>query len=514
MAVTTFAAIDVGSNEICIKIFEFAKKDQIRVLTHVRHIMELGSDTFANGYISAHMIDELCDVLKGFTMIMKDYGVKAYKAYCTSSVREAANRHFLLDRVRVRTGIDVTILSNSEQRFLLLQALALNEPDFNSIIKNGTIIVDVGSGSSQTTCFSDGNLINSQNIRLGSLRINEILRDPERTADSYTDLLKEYIAADISTTYRKYFNGYNIKSILAVGEGIRSLRQYINYCYPERDILTAKEMNHVYDSLFSLSISELAGIVENSDEQAKLILPTAMIYEQIMNINNAEKIIFNMTDLCDGIAYEYAVSNNRITPARNFDRDILSSCKKIAEKYLSNSDHTSYVEKIALKIFDGIDSLSGLGSRDRLLLQAAVQMHDCGTFVNFINIEKTSSRIILSSEIIGLSEKEKHIISGVVKYRTSNFPEFADMEGTETEEDYLKIAKLTAIYRLANALDASKRQKLSRIKVNFHNDTLTITGESFMDLSLETAFFEVEASFFKLIYGIVPILKQRRIAHV
>ena len=56
MSVTTFAAIDVGSNELSMKIFELTDKNVIRKLNHVRHVMELGSDTYANGSISTHMI--------------------------------------------------------------------------------------------------------------------------------------------------------------------------------------------------------------------------------------------------------------------------------------------------------------------------------------------------------------------------------------------------------------------------------------------------------------------------
>ena len=223
MPVSTFAAIDVGSNEISMKIFEIEKKNAIKQLTHVRHIVELGSDTYASGYISNPLIEELCDVLNGFTDVMKDFGTTHYKAYSTSSIREAANRHFLLDRIRVRTGLSVNILSNSEQRYLLFQGVALNEPQFEDIIKNGALVVEVGSGSSQATCYSDGLLKVSQNLRLGSVRINEYLSDLERTADSYTDLLSEYIEGDIYTSYKNYFNKYTINTILAVGEGLRSI---------------------------------------------------------------------------------------------------------------------------------------------------------------------------------------------------------------------------------------------------------------------------------------------------
>ena len=153
MSVSTFAAIDVGSNEVSMKIFQIEKKSAIKQLTHIRHIMELGSDTYASGYISNHLIDELCDVLNGFTKVMADFGVTHYSAYSTSSIREAANRHFLLDRIRVRTKLEVNMLGNAEQRYLLFQAIAINEPDFNDIINKGALVVEVGSGSSQATLW-------------------------------------------------------------------------------------------------------------------------------------------------------------------------------------------------------------------------------------------------------------------------------------------------------------------------------------------------------------------------
>ena len=42
MAVTTFAAIDIGSYEISMKIFEFSKKIGFRELNDVRYRLEIG----------------------------------------------------------------------------------------------------------------------------------------------------------------------------------------------------------------------------------------------------------------------------------------------------------------------------------------------------------------------------------------------------------------------------------------------------------------------------------------
>lgn len=514
MSVSTFAAIDVGSNEVSMKIFQIEKKNVIKQLTHIRHIMELGSDTYASGYISNHLIDELCDVLNGFTKVMRDFGTTNYSAYSTSSIREATNRHFLLDRIRVRTGLEVNMLGNAEQRYLMFQAITFNEPDFNDIIKKGALVVEVGSGSSQATCFTGGLLQVSQNLRLGSIRINEFLGDLERTTDSYNDLLAEYIEGDIYTSYMNHFHEYTINTILAVGEGLRTLQKYIDLYYPKKNTLSAEEMNDIYKSLATHSIQNLAHIAETSEEQARLILPTAMIYKKIMDINHARFIKFNSTDLCDGMVAEYATLKHKIKLPRDFALDIISASKKIAARYSSNTKHTEYVEKIAGKLFDGMKKISGLDDRDLLLLRTAIILHDCGAYVNFQEVSENSYDIIRSSEIIGLSSKENTIIANIVKHHTYNFPAYSDMDGDLSEEEYIKTAKLTAIFRISNDLDTSKKQKLSHIKVTFKNDKLVINGESFMDLSLEQAYLSRSTAFFEQTFGIKPVLKQRRISNV
>ena len=52
MSVKVFAAIDVGSYELAMKIFQFSGKDGMREIDHIRHRVELGTDTYNTGKIS------------------------------------------------------------------------------------------------------------------------------------------------------------------------------------------------------------------------------------------------------------------------------------------------------------------------------------------------------------------------------------------------------------------------------------------------------------------------------
>ena len=137
MGIRTFAAIDVGSYELTIKIFEFSGKNSMREIDCVSKRLDLGSDTYAMGKISNEKMDELCRTLKDFSDIMKAYKVESYKAYGTSAIRETENSTIVLDRIAQRTGIKVEILSNSEQRFMGYKSVASKGEGFRKVIEIG-----------------------------------------------------------------------------------------------------------------------------------------------------------------------------------------------------------------------------------------------------------------------------------------------------------------------------------------------------------------------------------------
>ena len=79
-----FAALDVGSFELCLKIFEISPKG-IRQLDHLRHRLALGTDSYATRKISLGQMEELFRILQEFKDVMKEYHVKDYRAYGTSA---------------------------------------------------------------------------------------------------------------------------------------------------------------------------------------------------------------------------------------------------------------------------------------------------------------------------------------------------------------------------------------------------------------------------------------------
>ncbi len=156
MAIHTFAAIYIGSYEVSLKIFELSAKKKIRDIDYVRSRIELGADAcHSKGSIGYELVEALCDTLREFAQIMKEYRVDAYEAYASAVLRDVDNELFILDQIRLRTGLTVHVLSNSEHRFISYKSVAMRE-EFEHFIGRSAAVVDVSGSGLQITVFSKG----------------------------------------------------------------------------------------------------------------------------------------------------------------------------------------------------------------------------------------------------------------------------------------------------------------------------------------------------------------------
>lgn len=509
MAFTTFAAIDVGSNELSLKIYQISKKNGIQELDHVRHAIELGSDSYKYQKIRYELVNEMCEVLIQFSMKMKEYGVTDYSAYATSAIREASNSILILDQMKLRSGIQVNILSNSEQRFLCYKAIALNVNAFQKIIQKDTAIVDVGSGSIQISLFQNGCLRQTQNIKLGSLRIRELLRSMETKTDNFRKLISEYIDNEMITFSELFLRDKKIEQVIATGDQL-NLFMHIMGKNPGNAPVHTKELDVFFDALLKHPLEELIKQVSFPKEQVSLLIPTAMIFHKIFEQTNAKQIYFSDVTLCDGIAAEFAERKFKIHSEHDFTNDILCSAKHIAKRYHCNQAHYENVSYLALSLFDSIRKLHGLGKRERLLLEIAIILHNCGDFIDLTHSRENSYNIIMSTEIIGLSHSEREMVAEIVHYSPETFPRFSKSMDITEQNAYIKLSKLFAIFVIANAMDKSHTQKFTDVKISLKQNILTITTNTVDDITLEYGLFEEKAVFFEEVYGIKPCIKQKR----
>ena len=509
MAVLTFAAIDIGSYNVAMEIFEISKKQGLKSLDYVDQRMELGRETYAQGRISNNMVKKLCDVLNDFKRIMKEYQVADYRVCATSPLREAENAEIVLGKILQNTGMKVEVLSNSEQRFLGYKSIACTEADFPKIIAKGTAVLDIGGGSIQISLFDKDNLITTQNIKLGNLRIRERLMSLENSTLHYETLVEEFIQNEIVSFKKIHLKDRKIENVILMGDYIPDI--LVNYVGEQR-VIKKEQFMDLYQKIISRSPIELAMYLNIPLENASLLLPTAIIYRRFMDEFGADTIWAPGTQLTDGMAYDYAEKMKLIKSTHNFNNDIVMAAKNIGKRYGVSKPHVQSVEKIALAIFDGMKKFPGLGSRERLLLQCAVYLHDCGKYVSLADAADCNYQIVMATEIIGISHMEREMIAQIVRFNTLPMESYDVLSETLDLgiDEYLTVNKLTAILRLANAMDRSHLQKVEQIRASLHDDKLVLNIVSNKDYALEQGLLGEKIDFFEDVFGIRPVLKVKR----
>lgn len=509
MSITTFAAIYIGSYEVSMKIFEISGRKKIKEIDYLRHRLEIGKDAYTKHYISYEIAEEICDCLMEYTNIMKGYRVDAYKACASTAFRSVQNELFVIDQIKRLTDLDVQVLSNSEHRFISYKSVA-SQNDFEVIVAKSAAVVDIGGGSIQITLFIDGKAITTQNMLLGTVRIYEKLVEIGKQVFRYNEQIEELVDKELEGLNSLYTGNYKIQNVILIGDYGTEI---INHLQETEDnhLVSSKKFISYLTEIENLGEYQMAEKLDVMNEKDRLLLPSIILYKRIVEKLSVKSIWVPGLNMNDGICFDYAQKNGLIKLVHDFDKDIISASEFLASRYGSYTPHITALVKMSTLIFDSMKRIHNLGKREKLLLQVAAILHDCGKYVSFVNGPESSYSIIMASEIIGLSHLEREIVASTVKYNSYALDPYEEVASKMDQHSYMIVAKLAAILRLSNAMDRSHKQKFKNVKANLQDKTLIITIEYFDDIILEKGLFYTKSDSFERIFGIKPVIKEKRI---
>ncbi len=503
-----FSIIHIGSEQITLQISEFFDLTDMHVIEKTSKEVFLGEETFKTGKISYTTSGHLCALLRGYKRLMSEYGVKDFRVIATTALREAENQHYIVDQIKIRTGFDLEVVDMLQEIFFKYAALyhiirkhKMEKPD------ESLLFVDISSGGLGFTLLKNGIIHYQQNIHIGAVRIKESFDKNERESIHFHQALSEYIYSSIEPVKAELAQ-HSIKYIVTSGNENHLLLQMLGHAAADGMTCVGRdEFNALYKKVQDLNLPQLMKTFNLGENKAEMALPTIVLYNQILAITNAPEIIFPDAQLVDGVTLLHAAEKMEDPFILTLEQQILSLARNIGMKYRYETPHSQAVEEISLKVFDAMNSLHGLPRRDRLLLQVAAILHDIGKFVNLRRHYFYSYRLILSSDIIGFTEREKEVMANIAHYHSKGTPSDLDANFARLDrEEKVKVAKLASMIRIADAIDRSHRQKAGAIDIRLHGDNLEISVSPFEDFSLEKWTFDDKAHFFEHVHGVRPVL--------
>src|SRR3954471_11484630 len=164
----TFAAIDIGSNSVRLKIAT-VHQHRLKTLHEDREVVRLGESVFQTGVISPDAMANTIRALKRFQKAVQMHVADKVRVVATSAMRDARNAAAFTAWVRSATGWQVEVISGLEEGRLIHLGVVSLEPGARA----KCLLMALGGGSCEVTLSDQGRMKEMVSLPLGAVRLQQ-----------------------------------------------------------------------------------------------------------------------------------------------------------------------------------------------------------------------------------------------------------------------------------------------------------------------------------------------------
>ncbi len=508
--VKAVAVIDIGTSSIRMAVAEIDANEDVHILDSFSQAVSLGKDTFSKGVIRKGTIEACVDVLKSYRRILNEYQInntKNIRVIATSAVREASNRLAFIDRIFSATGFDVEPLDEAETNRITYLGVSKQLSEDPALASVNTVITEIGGGSTELLAVQNGNVTFAHSYRLGSLRLRTMFDAAQTPIETSRHLMENQINRVVEQiSHHLWEEGSS--ELIALGGDVRFALSQINPNAPSHGLskLSVAELKDFTGRILRQSVDEIVLKYQLRFPEAETLAPALLAYVKLAERLQVKYILVSNVNLRDGLLKE--MSSGGVWTAE-FREQIVRSAIDLGHKFDFDIDHAQHVAKLSQILFHELQEEHQLEERYELILYIAALLHETGLFISVGGYHKHSMYIIQNSELFGLGKQAVKFISLIARYhrRASPKPSHTGYASLN-REGRVTVSKLSAILRVAVALDESHSQRVKDISCHREKNRLVVLVKNVDDISLEQLALDRTSSLFEEIFGLQVLLRQ------
>lgn len=506
------AVIDIGTTAIRMALAEISSDGEIRPLATLSQSVNLGKDTFTRGMIEKSTIEECVRILLAYRQILSEHNIdrpEQLRCVATSAVREAQNRIGFIDRIYSATTIAVVPIDEAEvSRLTYLGIQPLLKADA-ALRDRNTVVAEVGGGSTELLLVNNADVLFSHSYRLGSLRLREQLetfRAPQSSARKIMELQIQRIIEQMT----QQLPSESVQEIVSLGGDLRfAAKQIVPDWTPEQVVrLPLSRLEALTDIVLGMNEDRLVHKYRMTFPDAATIGPALLSYVHLCRAFELTEVVVSNVSLRDGLLMEMAT---RGAWSQDFVNQVVRSATDLGRRFDFDEQHARHVAKLCRILFQNLRELHHLEPAYELLLTVAALLHEIGMYVSTGSYHKHTMYLIANSEIFGLSQRDVQLVALTARYHRKSSPKPTHPVYTALDRDRrIAIAKMAALLRVADALDASHSQRLQEFRFSREGGRLVISVPHIDDLSLENLALRQSGVLFEETFGLPVTIRKFR----
>jgi len=297
--------LDIGSNTGHLLVVDahrgaaplpaFSCKEPLRLAEHVDD----------NGAVDSSGVAALVRFVRQAQAMAEDKGCETVHAFATSAVRHASNADVVLETVREQTGMDLEVLSGSDEARLTFLAVRR----WFGWSSGRLVVFDIGGGSLEIAAGDDETPDVAQSLPLGAGRLTRQWLGGTEPAAQQIRALRRYVRTELARNAGAVLRAGSARHAVATSKTFRSLARIcgaapsVDGPYVRR-LLARSDLAGRLPELGSMSAGEISRLPGVSSNRAHQIAAGAVVADALMDIFDLAELEMCPWALREGVILE------------------------------------------------------------------------------------------------------------------------------------------------------------------------------------------------------------------
>jgi len=448
--------------------------------------VRLGEAIDGSGRISDEAVVRSIEVLRHMQEIALAYNARM-RAVATYAVRAAVNHLDLLETIQQTIGLHIELIDGVEEARLAFLGMRHALP----IDDTEALGVDIGGGSTEIVVAKGDRNDFITSVKLGAVILSKKHFGGDSPTKSGIKAMHDHIENELAPlrtavkklTFEKALISSGTAKALATMHSLqfkkRSISDVNGYVIPVRDLKILLEEIEL--------LRNPRKIAERWDLDAKradIILAGAALMTAVSTLFGVREWTISSYGLREGLVID--TFNRVYALSHEVKRDVRSeSIANFARRLGIDRPYAQHTTHLTMQIYDqlahhllpgyDVDELHEM----RELMRAAAFLHEAGKFLSFPRYHKHSSYLIANSSLMGFTVSEKQMIGLIVRYHRKSIAtdrrDVAEIADEIANPDIELINALAAILRMGRALNRTRQQRVSAVRLLAHDGVLDVT---------------------------------------
>ena len=298
---TRVAAVDIGTNSTRLLVADVTDGSVADVERETR-VTRLGEGVDRRRRLLPVPIARTRNVLADYRRALESLGAERTLAIATSAFRDAENGEAFLGEIEWSYGFTTRLLSGHDEALMMFRGVTSGRE-----LRAGTVIVDVGGGSTELVAAEPDGVRWHESLDIGSVRLTErfLHGDPPTPAelDACAGAVRALLAERVPDEVRERTASAigvagTITSIAALALGLEEYDRERVHGFE----LAADALAEQLDRLASVPLAERRRLRPLDPERAPVIVVGAVIARETLSFFGVDVLEISERDILDGAA--------------------------------------------------------------------------------------------------------------------------------------------------------------------------------------------------------------------